>query len=45
MIAGGIKAIWNFAPIQIKLPENVVLENAQLTQSLSVLTRRLFEID
>ncbi len=45
MIEGGIKAIWNFAPIQIKLPENIVLENAQLTQSLAVLTRRLFEND
>ncbi len=40
---GGIKAIWNFAPIQLKVPEDVVVENAQLTQSLAVLSRKLTE--
>lgn len=40
-VEGGIKAIWNFAPIHLRLPENIILENAQLTQSLAVLTRNL----
>ena len=43
MVEGGIKAIWNFAPIQIKVPENIVVENAQLTQSLAVISRKLRE--
>jgi redox-sensing transcriptional repressor len=41
MIKGGIVAIWNFAPTQIKVPKNVIVENAQFSQSLAVLTRKL----
>lgn len=44
MIEGGIKAIWNFAPVQLKVPENVIVENAQLSISLSFLKRKIFEI-
>lgn len=43
MVAGGIRAIWNFAPVQIKVPDQVIVENAQLTQSLAVLTHKLSE--
>lgn len=43
MVAGGIKAIWNFAPIHIKVPKNIIVENAQLSQSLGVLTHKLAE--
>lgn len=43
MSEAGIKAIWNFAPAQLKLPQDVVVENAQLTQSLAVLTRKYVE--
>jgi redox-sensing transcriptional repressor len=41
MAEGGISAIWNFAPIHLKLPKNIIVENAQLTQSLGVLTHKL----
>ncbi|GJQ62720.1 MAG: redox-sensing transcriptional repressor Rex [Melioribacteraceae bacterium] len=41
LIEGGIRAIWNFAPIHLKVPEGVLVENAQLTQSLAVLTHKL----
>ncbi len=41
MLKGGIVAIWNFAPTQIKVPKNVIVENAQFSQSLAVLTRKL----
>jgi len=41
MISGGIKAIWNFAPVHLKVPENIIIENEQLSQSLGVLTHRL----
>jgi redox-sensing transcriptional repressor len=43
MIEGGIQAIWNFAPTHIKVPDNVIVENAQLTHSLAVITRKLSE--
>ncbi|MBI9072527.1 MAG: redox-sensing transcriptional repressor Rex [Melioribacteraceae bacterium] len=43
MVEGGIKAIWNFAPCQLKLPDDVIVENAQLTQSLAVISRKLHE--
>ncbi|MGE5354223.1 MAG: redox-sensing transcriptional repressor Rex [Acidobacteriota bacterium] len=43
MVEGGIKAIWNFAPVMLKLPENIIVENAQFATSLAVLTRKLAE--
>ena len=41
MVEGGIRAIWNFAPLDLKLPENVVVNNVHLTESLLVLTYKL----
>jgi redox-sensing transcriptional repressor len=43
MINGGIRAIWNFAPVHLKVPENIIVENIQLVQSLAVLTTKLRE--
>lgn len=43
MIEAGIEGIWNFAPIHISAPEHIIIENAQLTLSLAVLTRRMIE--
>ncbi len=43
LIQGGILAIWNFAPVHLKVPENIIVENIQLAQSLAVLTSRLRE--
>lgn len=43
MIAGGVRAIWNFAPAVLRLPPHCVLENTQLSTSLAVLTARLTE--
>lgn len=34
----GIKAIWNFAPIDLKLDESVIVENVDLTESLHTLS-------
>lgn len=45
MVEGGIRAIWNFAPTKINLPKNIVIENAQLSLSLAVLSRKLREND
>ncbi len=37
----GIKAIWNFVPIHIDVPENIVVENVNLASSLAVLSHKL----
>ncbi|MEW6653437.1 MAG: redox-sensing transcriptional repressor Rex, partial [Bacteroidota bacterium] len=41
MTEAGINAIWNFAPIHLNVNKDVIVENAQLTQSLGVLTHKL----
>lgn len=43
LIEGGITAIWNFAPTSVRVPEGVVVENAQFTESLASLSRKLIE--
>jgi redox-sensing transcriptional repressor len=43
MADGGIKAIWNFAPVHIKVSKDIITENVQLAQSLGVLTHKLAE--
>lgn len=37
----GIKAIWNFAPTDLKVPGNVMVENVHLAESLMRLSYRL----
>jgi redox-sensing transcriptional repressor len=41
MVSGGIRAIWNFAPVLLSVPEHVVVENEQLSASLAVISQRL----
>ncbi len=41
MLSGGITAIWNFAPVPLDLPEDVILENEDLSGTLAVISRRL----
>ncbi len=41
MIAGDIKAIWNFTPFRIRVPDNVVLQNTSLYAHLAVMYNRL----
>lgn len=38
LVKAGIKAIWNFAPSDIKVPEDVAIENVHLNESLFSLT-------
>lgn len=33
-VASGVKGIWNYAPIDLKVPEGIVLENVHLAESL-----------
>ncbi len=37
LVEGGVNGIWNFAPIDLELPEDVVLENVHLDESLYTL--------
>ena len=41
MIAGGVRAIWNFAPVHLRVPEFVVVRNEDLYDSLASLTFKL----
>ena len=41
MVAGGIRAIWNFAPVILDVPKDVIIENVSLASSLAVLSSRL----
>jgi len=43
MIESGIKGIWNFAPVDVEVPENVVVENVHLSDSLYVLAFKMSE--
>ena len=41
MIACGIKAIWNFAPVHLDVPENILVQNENMATSLAVLSMHL----
>jgi redox-sensing transcriptional repressor len=43
LVRAGILAIWNFAPIHLNVPGNILLQNENLAASLTVLSRRLSE--
>lgn len=41
LVSYGVKAIWNFAPTILKVPEGVIVENENLASSLAVLSKHL----
>ncbi len=41
MIQGGIKAIWNFTPYRIRVPEHIVVQNTSIYAHLAVMFNRL----
>ena len=41
MVKGGIQAIWNFAPVKLKLSENIIVHNEDLYSSLASLSWKL----
>ncbi|BDU77055.1 redox-sensing transcriptional repressor Rex [Mesoterricola sediminis] len=43
MVGAGIRAIWNFAPITLTLPEDIIVENVELYASLAIFSRKLSE--
>ncbi|MDR2202140.1 MAG: redox-sensing transcriptional repressor Rex [Clostridiales bacterium] len=41
LVAAGVKAIWNFAPTNLKVPDGVALKNEDMAASLAVLSDML----
>ncbi|MFV0546513.1 MAG: redox-sensing transcriptional repressor Rex [Bacteroides sp.] len=41
MVDGGIKAVWNFTPFRIRVPEDIVVQNTSLYAHLAVMFNRL----
>ena len=41
MVAGGIKAVWNFTPFRIRVPECIVVQNTSLYAHLALMFNRL----
>lgn len=41
MVAGGIQASWNFAPVRLKLPPHIIVHNEDLYSSLASLSWKL----
>ena len=38
LVANGVKVIWNFAPMVLKVPKNILVQNENLAYSLSVVS-------
>ena len=41
MVEAGIKAIWNFAPIHLEVPDGILVQNENMATSLAVLSMHL----
>ncbi|MEG2071408.1 MAG: redox-sensing transcriptional repressor Rex, partial [Bacteroidales bacterium] len=43
MVKSGIRGIWNFAPIHLEVPADIVVKNENMAASLAYLSRKLSE--
>ena len=43
LVQSGILAIWNFAPLHLKVPENILVHNENMAVSLAFLSKHLEE--
>jgi redox-sensing transcriptional repressor len=41
LVAGGVRAIWNFAPVTLTVPANIIVQNEDLYNSLAALSCKL----
>ena len=41
LVSSGIKAIWNFAPVHLDVPEHILVQNENMATSLAVLSMHL----
>ena len=42
-IAHGVRAFWNFAPTDIRVPKGIIVQNVHLSESLMTLSYRIHE--
>lgn len=45
MVGWGIKAIWNFSPLPIRVPENIIVENTSIYSNLAVMINKLHQME
>ena len=45
MVAGGILAVWNFAPVHLSVPDGVIVSNENLAASFAALSSRLCQMN
>jgi redox-sensing transcriptional repressor len=43
MVAWGIKAIWNFTPARIKVPDDIIVQNTTLYSNLAIIFNKLHQ--
>lgn len=43
LVASGVKAIWNFAPVHLNVPDDVFLQYENMVSSLAMISRHLLE--
>ena len=41
LVKSGVKAIWNFAPTKLNVPDDILIQNENMASSLAVLSRHL----
>lgn len=44
LVQSGIRAIWNFTPVHLTLPDSVAVKNEDMASSLAILSKQLKEI-
>ncbi len=45
MVKWGIKAIWNFTPAYLKLPDNIIIQNTSMYSNVAVLLKKLYDLE
>lgn len=41
LVDAGVKAIWNFAPVKLKVPSSILVQNENMASSLAILSAHL----
>ncbi|MFW6319595.1 MAG: redox-sensing transcriptional repressor Rex [Bacillota bacterium] len=41
LVAAGVKAIWNFAPIRLHVPSDIIVHNENMAESLALISNKL----
>jgi redox-sensing transcriptional repressor len=41
LVRYGVKAIWNFAPVRLSVPKDIILHNEDMAESLALISTRL----